>query len=158
MRESPSAPAASQARAISAMSVTFGVSFTMTGFLTAAFTARVTSAALAQLVPKPMPPPWTLGQLIFTSSQPTSGQLSNFAATSTYSSTEKPQTFAITGLRKTCRSRGSSSAITASTPGFWRPTEFKSPEGASAILGPGFPKRGARVVPLKEKVPRQFMS
>ena len=48
--------------------------------------------------------------------------------------------------------------MTASTPGFCRPTEFKRPEAASAMRGPGLPKRGRRVVPLKEKVPRQFMS
>ena len=98
MSERPSAPAFSQAAAMETMSVTFGVSFTMTGFVTAAFTSRVTSAAPSQVVPKPMPPPWTLGQLMFISSQPTSGQRSSFAATSTYSSTEKPQTLAMTGL------------------------------------------------------------
>ena len=80
------------------MSVTFGVSLTMTGFVTAALTSRVTSAAPSQVVPKPIPPPWTFGQLMFISSQPTSGQRSSFAATSTYSSTEKPQTLAMTGL------------------------------------------------------------
>ena len=98
MRLSASAPASSHACAIETTSVTFGVSFTMTGFLTAAFTAAVTSAALSQLVPKPMPPPCTFGQEMFTSSQPTCGQASNFRATSTYSSTEKPQTFAMIGL------------------------------------------------------------
>ena len=98
MRLSASAPAPSQAFAIEAMSVTFGVSFTMTGFLTAAFTAAVTSAALSHEVPKPMPPPCTFGQEMFTSSQPTCGQASNLRATCTYSSTEKPQTFAMIGL------------------------------------------------------------
>ena len=34
-------------------------------------TARVTSAAASGWVPKLMPPPWTLGQETFTSSQPT---------------------------------------------------------------------------------------
>ena len=62
MSERPSAPAFSQAAAMETMSVTFGVSLTMMGFATAAFTSRVTSAAPSQGVPKPMPPPWTLAQ------------------------------------------------------------------------------------------------
>ena len=65
-----------------------------------------------------MPPPWTLGQLMFTSSQPTCFSLSSFSQTWAYSSREKPLTFAMTGLWKTVFSLGSSSRITASTPGF----------------------------------------
>ena len=45
MRLTPSAPASSHARAICAMSVTLGESFMTTGFLHAAFTARVTVPA-----------------------------------------------------------------------------------------------------------------
>ena len=45
MRLRPSAPASSQALAMAVMSVTFGESLTMTGFLTASLTARVTAAA-----------------------------------------------------------------------------------------------------------------
>ena len=93
-----SAPASSHALAISAMLVTFGESFTITGFLTAAFTALVTLAAAFGSVPKARPPPWTFGQEIFTSSQPTCSHASSFRQTSTYSSIENPLTFAMTGL------------------------------------------------------------
>ena len=53
------------------MSVTLGESFMITGFFVAALTAAVTSAAAPGSVPKLIPPPWTLGQLMLTSSQPT---------------------------------------------------------------------------------------
>ena len=43
----PSAPASATARAIAAMSGTFGESFTMQGIDVAAFTARVTAAAVS---------------------------------------------------------------------------------------------------------------
>ena len=158
MRLRPSAPASSQALAMEVMSVTFGESLTMTGFLTASLTARVTAAAALGSVPKLMPPPWTLGQEILTSSQPTCGQASSFWQTSTYSSSEKPLILAMTGLWKTVCSRGSSSAMTASTPGFCRPTALSRPPAYSAIRGWALPVRGARVVPLNEKVPRQLMS
>ena len=62
------------------MSVTFGVSLTITGFRVTAFTARVTSAAVPGSVPKLMPPPCTLGQLMLISSQPTQSSLSRRAA------------------------------------------------------------------------------
>ena len=57
MSEIPSAPADSTALAISVMSVTFGVSFTYTGFEDTALTALVTSAAFSGFVPKAAPPP-----------------------------------------------------------------------------------------------------
>ena len=80
------------------MSVTLGLSFIYTGFLVTAFTARVTWAAAAGLVPKDMPPSWTLGQLMFTSSRPTCSSRSSRAQVSAYSPTEKPLTLAITFL------------------------------------------------------------
>ncbi len=43
----------------------------MTGFFVTSRTARVTAAAAWGSAPKLLPPPWTLGQEIFTSSQPT---------------------------------------------------------------------------------------
>ena len=79
IRPMPSAPAASQAFAIAAISVTFGLNFIYTGFVVTAFTARVTSAADSGLVPKLIPPPCTFGQEIFTSSQPTCSSLSSNA-------------------------------------------------------------------------------
>ena len=75
----PSAPASSQDLAMDTMSVTLGESLMMTGFLVTAFTARVTSAAAQGSVPKLIPPPWTLGQLTLTSSQPTCSSLSSFS-------------------------------------------------------------------------------
>ena len=57
MSERPSAPADSTALAMLTMFVTLGVSFTYTGFDDTALTARVTSAAFVQSVPKAAPPP-----------------------------------------------------------------------------------------------------
>ena len=71
MRLTPSAPASSAAFAMATMSVTFGVSFTISGFSTARRTAETTSWAHFGSVPKLMPPPWTLGQLMLSSIQPT---------------------------------------------------------------------------------------
>ena len=98
IRQRASAPAASTALATATMSVTLGVSFTIRGFFTASRTAAVTSAAHLGSVPKLMPPPWTLGQLMLSSIQPTWGQTSKRRQVSTYSSTEKPLTFARIGL------------------------------------------------------------
>ena len=77
IRLMPSAPASSQAFAIDTMSVTFGESLAMAGFVVTAFTALITLAAASGSVPKLMPPPWTLGQLILISSHPTCSSLSN---------------------------------------------------------------------------------
>ena len=98
MRLTPSAPASSQARATAAMSAAAGESFMMTGFFVTARTARVTSAAISGLAPKAAPPPWTFGQEMFTSSQPTCSSAPSFSQASAYSATEKPLTFAMTGL------------------------------------------------------------
>ena len=128
------------------------------GFFVTARTARVTAAAVSGAAPKAAPPPWTLGQEILTSIQPTCASSSSRRQTSVYSSMEKPLTLAITGLWKISRSRGSSWAITASMPGFCRPTAFSRPPAYSAMRGVGFPNRGSRVVPLKENVPSILMS
>ena len=98
IRDRPSAPASSQARAMAVISVTLGLSFMITGLCVTRFTARVTSAAAAGSVPKDMPPPCTLGQEMLTSSQPTCGSASSFSQVSAYSSRLKPLTLAITGL------------------------------------------------------------
>ena len=70
MSETPSAPAASHAFAISAISVTLGESFIIIGLSVDFLTAFVTAAAFSALVPKASPPPWTLGHDIFISNQP----------------------------------------------------------------------------------------
>ena len=71
-----------------------------TGFFVTAFTAFVTAAALSGLVPKAMPPPWTLGQEMFTSRRPTCSCASSRAQVFSYSPMENPLTLAITGLWK----------------------------------------------------------
>ena len=142
------------------ISVTLGESFMMTGLSVTAFTAAHTLAAASGEVPKAMPPPWTLGQLMFTSSQPTSGRAPKAWAKVAYSSREYPEMLAMTGFPKLAGSaiQGSSSARTASMPGFWSPTEFSMPQGVSAMRGVGLPTRGSVVVPLKEKLPSIRMS
>ena len=65
--ETASAPALSAASAISEMSVTFGESFTISGFLQCARTAFVMSSTPAQLVPNCTPPCFTFGQEMFIS-------------------------------------------------------------------------------------------
>ena len=67
IRQMPSAPASSHARAIETMSVTLGESLMKTGFVVTALTARVTSAAASADVPNDMPPCRTLGHETFTS-------------------------------------------------------------------------------------------
>ena len=67
MSETLSAPSASTARAISAMSVTLGESFTMSVLSYTCRTARTTLAAPSQVTPNAMPPLFTLGQEMFSS-------------------------------------------------------------------------------------------
>ena len=105
-----------------------------------------------------MPPCRTLGQLTLISSSPTCPQPSSRAATSAYSSTEKPPTLATTGLRKKPAMRGSSCLTTASTPGFCNPTALSNPSAHSAMRGVGLPKRGSRVVPFMANDPSTFRS
>ena len=83
-----------------------------TGRVVTALTARVTAAADFGSVPKAMPPWDTLGQDTFTSMMPTPSCASILAQVSAYSSMEKPDTLAITGLWKNVRRCGSSWAIT----------------------------------------------
>ena len=97
MRQMPSAPSASQARAISAMSVTLGESFMKTGFFVTALTARVTSAAASGSEPKFLAASVDVGtgdvylqNAHLVHSRPASRQFS------VYSSTEKPPTLAMT--------------------------------------------------------------
>ena len=67
MSESASAPAATAARAISATSVTLGVSFTMSGRFVAARQRDTTASTLSVHVPMVMPPASTFGHEMFTS-------------------------------------------------------------------------------------------
>ena len=67
MSDTLSAPSASHARAISAMSVTLGESFTISVFLYRSRTALTTLAAPSHEVPNAIPPCFTLGQEMFSS-------------------------------------------------------------------------------------------
>jgi len=120
-----SAPAASAALAISAMSATFGLSLTISGCLAAFLTARVTSSAAAQDVPKDMPPWATLGHEMFSSSisAPDSASIS---AARAYSATVRPMMFTIIFVSNRFRN-GISSLMNASAPGFWSPTALSIP-------------------------------
>ena len=62
-----SAPASSTLRAISVMSVTFGVSFTIRGLPVLSLTAFTTLQAASGSVPNAAPPAFTLGHEILTS-------------------------------------------------------------------------------------------
>ena len=94
MSESASAPADSAARAISAMSVTFGESLTMSGFFALAFAAETTSSTIFGCVPKAMPPHFTFGQEMFISMRSTSAS-EIFSTMPSYSSTVLPETLAM---------------------------------------------------------------
>ena len=93
--DTASAPSDSQARAISAMSVTLGDSFIITGLFVAERTIFVISAAPEQDTPNAAPPAFTLGQEMLTSIMSTS-VLSSFLAISSYSSAVEPAILAMT--------------------------------------------------------------
>ena len=65
---------------------------------------------------------------------------------------------AMAGLWNTWRSFGSSSPMTACTPGFCRPTLLISPWVHSAMRGRGLPKRGDWVVPFRAMLPSTLIS
>ena len=67
MSDTASAPAASAARAISVMSVTLGVSLTMSGRFVAARHSPTTFSTEGTWQPMVMPPASTLGHEMFTS-------------------------------------------------------------------------------------------
>ena len=154
----PSAPAFSHARAISTMSVTFGLSLMNTGLRQTDLTAAVTSAAEAAQVPKARPPPCTLGQETLTSMMSIPSHASAFAQHSRYSSTLNPEMFAMTALLYIFLNWGTFSVTRASMPGFCSPTEFIIPAVQSAMRGVGLPKRAWSVVPLSEIPPRRLRS
>ena len=158
MRVSPSAPASSQARAISTMSVTLGLSLMNTGLRQTAFTAAVTSAAAEAQVPKAIPPLCTLGQETLTSMMSIPSHASALAQFREYSSTENPLMLAITVLWYIFLSAGTFSSTRTSIPGFCRPTELIIPPSHSAMRGVGLPKRASPVVPLRLMPPRMSRS
>ena len=158
MRQRPSAPSPSHARATSAMSATLGESFMKTGLPVTPRTAFVMAAADSGDEPKLRPPQWTFGQEILTSRMETASLTARRSQFEAYSSGEKPPTFAMIGPSKWARSHGSSSLRTASMPRFSNPTAFSIPDGVSAILGSGLPMRGSLVIPFTEIAPRTLRS
>jgi hypothetical protein len=125
INESASAPPASQARAISAILVTLGLSFTIKGWRAFCLTNAVTRSASVGHVPMAMPPCLTLGHEILSSNIST-GSFFKRSATSAYSSGVLPTTLTMT-LAENCRRNGKSSRRNASTPGFCNPTALSIP-------------------------------
>src|SRR5450631_733851 len=159
---SPSAPALTQARAISTMSVTSGLSLAKTGMLrgsvsrTRAMTVADDRVSHANTCPRFA----TLGQEMLTSTPTTAsnaGDSSSAKATSAYSPAVFPamdtSTRAPTDLSHT-RSPEANSAI----PGPCRPIELSIPLGVSAILGVPRPDRGSASTVLVTKAPSPAMS
>ena len=156
MSESASAPAATAARAISVMSVTLGESLTMSGFFAFFFAAETTSVTMSGWVPNAMPPHLTFGQEMFISIRSTSAS-EIFSTMPSYSSTVLPDTLAMIAVSY-CRRKGICSAMKRSMPGFCRPTQFKMPDGVSAMRGAGLPSRSVGVRPLTPMPPSRERS
>src|SRR5450631_4187410 len=159
---SPSAPAFTQARAISTMSVTSGLSLAKTGMLrgscsrTRAMTLADDSGSQAKTSPRLA----TSGQEMLTSTPTTAsnaGDSRRAAATSANSPAVFPametSTRAPTDLSHT-RSPEANSAI----PGPCRPIELSIPLGVSAIRGVPRPDRGSASTVLVTKAPSSAMS
>jgi hypothetical protein len=96
----------------------------------------------------------TFGQEMFSSMASIRSEPSKCRATSAYSSTVDPATFAMTFVFSP-RSRGTSSLTTLRTPGFSSPIELISPAppAVSTMRGRGFPSRGSSVVPFRTSAP-----
>ena len=146
-----SAPAATAARAISVISVTLGLSFTINGFFAYFLEAETTSSTILGWVPNAMPPHLTFGQEMFISIRSTSAS-EIFSIMPQYSSTVLPDTLAMI-LVSYWRKNGICSSIKRSMPGFCRPTQFKMPIGVSAMRGAGLPRRSVGVRPLTPMPP-----
>ena len=151
MSESASAPADSAARAISAISVTFGDSLTISGFFALALAAETTSSTIFGWVPNAMPPHFTFGQEMFISMRSTSAS-EIFSTMPSYSSTVLPETLAII-LVSYRRRNGICSSMKRSMPGFCRPTQLRIPCGVSAMRGAGLPRRSVGVRPFTPMPP-----
>ena len=94
--DTASAPASSAARANDATSVTFGVSFGMSGSRVTLRTALTTSNVPVRLQPNWMPPSLMFGQEMFSSMAATPSASDRMRDTSTYSSSVVPQTLTMT--------------------------------------------------------------
>ena len=143
-RDTASAPHSSQASAISAMRVTFGVSLAMRGSRVKGRIALITSRAIPASVEYLRPCGPTLGQEMLTSIACATPLPSTPRTSWQNSSTSSPST-------ETTTAHGSSRRIGTLTsrnpwsPGFSIPIEFRSPEAVSQTRGGGFPARGRSV-------------
>ena len=113
--DTASAPASSAALANDATSVTFGVSFGITGSRVTFLTALTTSKVPCKLQPNVMPPSLMFGQEMFSSSACTPSASDRIRASSTYSSSVLPQML-MTFVAPSRRSSGSFSAMYRWTP------------------------------------------
>src|SRR5450631_3539871 len=159
---SPSAPALTQARAISTMSVTSGLSLAKMGMLfgSVSRTRAMTWADERGSHAKTSPRLATLGQEMLTSTPTTAskaGDSHSAEATSAYSPAVFPametSTRAPTDLSHT-RSPEANSAI----PGPCKPIELSIPLGVSAIRGVPRPDRGSAITVLVTNAPSPAMS
>src|SRR5574341_1332295 len=151
------APPAWAALAVSAMSVTFGDSFTMVGKWVDPRTARVTSNTAAGDWPKLIPPCLTLGHDTFTSIAWTPSSEERRRASRSNSSTVPPKMLTVTFTSKR-RRNGSLRETKASRPTLASPIALSIPDGVSINRGSGFPVRGSRESPFTTIAPSRLRS
>ena len=137
IRLTPLPPPASTALAISTISVTFGDSFTITGLSVTLRTAFVTCSTTFGSTPKAIPSHSTFGHDTLTS-RPAIPSTDKVSAIHANSSIVPADILASNGTSYFLRS-GKISVTKCSAPGFSRPIQFKTPDGVSAIRGPGLP-------------------
>ena len=156
IREMASAPPASAALAISAMLVTLGVSFMMTGWAATRRILSVIRKRASGSCPKAMAPSFTLGQETLISSRSTASPASR-STTARYSSSVLPQTLTMT-LVSNCFRNSRSRFTKTSTPGFCSPMALSMPPYTSVTLGTGLPSQGVLATPLVVTAPSLFRS
>ena len=140
-----SAPPLIAAWAISAMSVTLGVSFTMSVLVPMDLLTLVTKCSnTSQEHPNSIPPASIFGQETFNSIASISSLTASIEEHVTYSSMLEPATLAIIGTSNE-RSLGISRSRNNWIPLFSRPIELRSPALVSTIRGSGLPARGNKV-------------
>ena len=149
IRDSPSAPAATQAFATATMSVTSGDSFANTGmsYLALPRTAATTCPAAPGSRANGRPAAAASGQPRFTSIAVTPAASDSLAASSPYSRALWPATDT-TARAPRDSSHGRSRCRNPSRPGPWSPTADTRPLGVSATRGAGLPARGSSVTDL----------
>ena len=114
--DTPSAPPSSTPFAIDAISVTFGVNFTIKGLSKTFLTSLVTCFTPSYVFPKAIHPAFTLGQDKL-SSTPSISNVFNILHNSTYSSTVLPHALTIIAVSNFLKN-GKSFSAKYSTPGF----------------------------------------